>query len=127
LAISSAQFIANLELIQRVLLNRALEHGEMVECRTWKGGMSAAMIEIGRLERGYYFFDSFEGLPPVKEIDGPSAKLWQQNNNAHNCHCDLEDFKHDNVSGYKGWFSTPLRRVSPNPLPCSVSMCLTKF
>src|SRR5262245_34774787 len=40
------QFIANLELIQCVLANPALEHGAMIECGTWKGGMSAAMIEI---------------------------------------------------------------------------------
>ena len=141
------EFIANLELIQRPVLNPALKHGAMVECGTWKGGMSAAMIEIGGMERDYYFFDSFEGLPEVNEIDGQSAKLWQQDNahNCHNCRCDLEDFKqtirlawptHDRVSIYKGWFSDTFKKCEPNPLAVlrldadwydPTMECLTKF
>ena len=31
------------------------------------------MIEIAGPDRRYYFFDSFEGLPPAKEIDGTKA------------------------------------------------------
>jgi len=39
--------------------------------------MSAGMIEVGGPARQYFFFDSFEGMPPVQELDGPKAIKWQ--------------------------------------------------
>ena len=38
--------------------------------------MSAGIADMlpGRL---HYLFDSYEGLPPAKEIDGEAAKSWQ--------------------------------------------------
>src|SRR5438105_2953176 len=46
--------------------------GCIVEAGVWRGGMSAGLADIlpGRV---HYLFDSFEGLPPVQEIDGPAA------------------------------------------------------
>jgi hypothetical protein len=54
------------------------ETGCIVEAGVWRGGMSAGMSDAkpGRL---HYLFDSFDGLPPAKEIDGPAALQWQQN------------------------------------------------
>ncbi len=37
--------------------------GCVVECGVWRGGMSAAMVEILGPGRAYYLFDSFQGLP----------------------------------------------------------------
>ena len=68
-------FIENLLLTYRF---RKLD-GSVVECGVWRGGMIAAMANLLGNSRTYYLFDSFEGLPPVKDIDGPAAKIWQQN------------------------------------------------
>src|SRR5271168_2616505 len=52
--------------------------GCVVEAGVWRGGMSAGIGDMlpGRL---HYLFDSFEGLPPAKEIDGKAALSWQSN------------------------------------------------
>jgi O-methyltransferase len=71
-------FIANLEIVRTFLRRPELQGGAIVECGTWKGGMSAALMEIGGDTREYHFFDSFQGLPPAKEIDGPRAIAMQQ-------------------------------------------------
>src|SRR5258706_2993541 len=44
--------------------------GDYVECGVWRGGMSAAITEQLGQQRQVHLFDSFEGLPPAKEIDG---------------------------------------------------------
>jgi hypothetical protein len=71
------QFIENLALIGSVVDMRALHSAAVVECGTWQGGMSAALIDFCGPGRQYCFFDSFEGLPPAKEIDGEQAQAWQ--------------------------------------------------
>jgi O-methyltransferase len=53
--------------------------GAVVECGTWRGGMIAGIAELLQGDRKYYLFDSFEGLPTAKEIDGSSAIAWQAN------------------------------------------------
>jgi hypothetical protein len=89
-------YIANLAIADMALKDVALKGGAIIECGTWKGGMSAGLIEIGGLNRDYYFFDSFEGLPPAKEIDGEAALKWQDDKNADhyydNCSASLEEF-----------------------------------
>lgn len=61
--------------------------GVIVECGVWKGGASLAALlaqrhAFGRVERSVYLLDSFEGLPPVKEKDGPLAADWQRGEDA---------------------------------------------
>ena len=68
-------FTENLILVSKTLAH--LKDGVIVECGTWKGGMAAAMVEVGGPERDYHFFDSFEGLPPAGELDGKRAKAYQ--------------------------------------------------
>jgi O-methyltransferase len=56
--------------------------GVLVECGVWKGGCSLAVLlaqraQFGRVVRPLYLLDSFAGLPPVEERDGPLAKAWQ--------------------------------------------------
>src|ERR1700736_2432942 len=53
--------------------------GCVVECGVWRGGMSAGLADVLGPDREYFLFDSFEGLPPAEEIDGPAALLWQSN------------------------------------------------
>src|ERR1700744_4623980 len=91
--------------------------------------MSAGMIEVGGKDRNYFFFDSFEGLPPVKEVDGPAARQWQSETNSelyyNNCSASLEEFEAtiartgvvgDSVKIYKGWFDETFPRFTPPPI-----------
>jgi O-methyltransferase len=52
--------------------------GCVVECGVWKGGMSAGIADLLGPERQYFLFDSFQGLPPIKEVDGTRIKEWQE-------------------------------------------------
>src|SRR5262245_56209690 len=51
--------------------------GDVVECGVWKGGMIGGIAEVLGTGPKYYLFDSFEGLPLVRDIDGEAAKAWQ--------------------------------------------------
>lgn len=102
-------------------LKLAYEHrriqGCVVECGVWRGGMIAGMAEI-LPERMFYLFDSFEGLPDAREIDGPRAVAWQQNKGGETYHdnCTAEmTFAQQamSMSGarhlvVKGWFDAVL-------------------
>ena len=67
-------YAENLALIAVALQNPALDRGSIIECGTWRGGMSAGMIGIAGANRKYDFFDSFEGLPPAGEHDGQKRR-----------------------------------------------------
>lgn len=92
-------YIENLALASLVLSEeeKSLIDGAIVECGTWKGGMSAGLIEMGGPDRHYCFFDSFEGLPPAEDIDGDRAKRWQSNITSStyydNCSASLDEFE----------------------------------
>ncbi|WKV13424.1 TylF/MycF/NovP-related O-methyltransferase [Marivirga harenae] len=91
--------------------------GCIVECGVWRGGMSAGMAEVFS-NRRVYLFDSFEGLPDAKEIDGEAALKWQKNINGPNYHdnCTAEIKEAEEamlLSGaefelVKGWFKVTL-------------------
>ncbi len=87
-------FVENLAIADSVL--RHLD-GAVIECGTWRGGMSAALMELGGPDRPYRFFDSFEGLPPAEEIDGKSANAYQKDTQSpsyhDNCTASIEQFK----------------------------------
>jgi len=89
--------------------------GAIVECGTWKGGMIAGMGSLFGSNRSYYLFDSFEGLPPPKEIDGERARRWQANNSVDNCRATIEDVSEamqragiQDAKVVKGWFENTL-------------------
>lgn len=93
--------------------------GDVAECGVWRGGMIAAMAEILGSSRKYWLFDSFEGLPPAREIDGEAAIHWQNNPAGEHYHdnCRAEQqFAHEamqmsGVKSYqliKGWFNETL-------------------
>lgn len=106
-------YSVNLSLAERV----KFISGCVVECGVWRGGMTAGIASILGPDRKYFLFDSFEGLPPAKEIDGPAAIKWQQNtkssNYYDNCAAPPEfaerAMRLAGISSYelvRGWFNT---------------------
>lgn len=97
--------------------------GAIVECGTWKGGMVAGLACVCGAGRRYYLFDSFEGLPPAKEIDGERALRWQADTASpsyfDNCRATIEDAREamrragvqDPVL-VKGWFDDTLPKAT---------------
>src|SRR5437899_168115 len=74
--------------------------GVLVECGTWKGGSSFAMLLaqrycFGKVVKPVWMFDSFEGLPPPDNRDGPMALEWQPLKNTakyhYNCVISVEE------------------------------------
>ncbi len=146
---SARVYADNLALIAMFLRNQDLRAGSIVECGTWRGGMSAGMIEVAGTERQYYFFDSFEGLPPAGEQDGEQAKEFQKNTNSpayyDNCRASLEEFEQTismtrcprkNIGICKGFFASTLPDFSSPPIAVlrldadlyeSTMTCLEKF
>jgi O-methyltransferase len=53
--------------------------GAVVECGTWRGGMVAGLAVVLENERRHYILiDSFEGMPPPRDIDGEAALAWSK-------------------------------------------------
>jgi hypothetical protein len=114
-------FVGNLKLIQQF---RFVE-GCVVECGVWRGGMISAMAKVLGDKRKYYLFDSFEGLPSAKKIDGKSALEWQKNKDSplyfDNCRAEeryaREAMVLSGVRNYqivRGWFSKSLLKMRFN-------------
>jgi len=114
-------FVINLELTKRF----SDVKGDVVECGVWRGGMIAAMAELVGKERMVHLFDSFEGLPAAKEIDGKRALAWQANTASpgyyDNCRAEesfaiaaLKKAAHENYRLYKAWFHDTLSSYGGN-------------
>jgi len=114
-------FVLNLTAASETL--GLLSSGAVVECGTWRGGMSAALTELSP-EREFYFFDSFDGLPPAGELDGPVAPQWQKDGeNYNNCSASIEEFSSTislspakNIKIVKGLFQNTLPGFEPPPI-----------
>jgi O-methyltransferase len=141
-------FVENLQLAQRVLDDPKLNSGCIIECGTWKGGMAAALAEIG-VDRSCYFFDSFEGLPRPTDLDGENAKEWQANVNSpmyyNNCGAPVSYIKSAlaltgrdmaHIEIHKGFFEQSLPNFDAPPIAVlrldgdwydSTLICLKKF
>lgn len=112
--ITSEVYIDNLLLCEGI---NNLE-GCIVECGVWRGGMIAGIYEYLTKKRSCFLFDSFEGLPEVKEKDGEAAKIWQKTNDGvglDNCKAEIsfaekamELSKSKTHTIIKGWFDTTL-------------------
>jgi hypothetical protein len=141
-------FLENLVLVSNTL--SALNHrGAVIECGTWKGGMAAAMVEVGGPDLHYYFFDSFEGLPPAEDLDGDAAKAYQAATNSptyyDNCTADvsyidaalaLTGCPSSQLHIYPGFFENSLPKFDPPSIAvlrldadwyASTMICLEKF
>ena len=94
--------------------------GDLVECGVWRGGAAFLMADVlrqaGVHDRKVWLFDSFEGLPPPQEIDGPAALAYPTTNKADNCRASLEELRRSaaelQLGGHtrfvKGWFDKTL-------------------
>jgi O-methyltransferase len=107
--------------------------GDLVECGVWRGGASFLMADRLRRasvrDRKVWLFDSFEGLPPAEQIDGPRAMEYGKHTEnpwyLDNCRASLEEVQQSanelGLSSYtelvKGWFDQTLpahrSRVGP--------------
>jgi O-methyltransferase len=87
--------------IDNVLLARrgAAAGGDLVECGTWRGGLSAAMA-WALPGRHSVLFDSFEGLPDAKPIDGPDAIRYS-----------TQERGYDNCRAEEAWAAQAMARV----------------
>ncbi len=113
LQLSDLTMVSRRAFIDNVMLARCggLVEGDLVECGTWRGGMSAAMAWVipGRHS---VLFDSFEGLPDPKPIDGPSAIHWSGKvRDYDNCRAEeawavkaMERVRQPDFEIVKGWF-----------------------
>lgn len=126
--------------------------GAVIECGTWKGGMSAGLVETLGKQRDYWFFDSFEGLPPVTEEDGASALAYQETANEpghyDNCAADIGEFRKtiartgvpaEKFNVVKGFFEDSFAKIDAASIPPlavlrldadwyeSTKVCLEKF
>ena len=102
----------------------------IVECGVWRGGCSTAMLlaqraAFGRVVAPVWLLDSFEGLPPAAERDGPLARSWQSDTDSpdyhDNCTASLADvrrglerfgFGEDEVHLVEGWFADTVPDVA---------------
>ena len=101
--------------------------GAIVECGTWRGGMIAGIADILGASRQYRLFDSYEGLPPAKEIDGEAALAWQRDTSSpiyyDNCRASEEEARQamsmsaaTDFDLVKGWFSDTLPAAEVGPI-----------
>jgi hypothetical protein len=120
-------YVMNLLLVHRYVVNVP---GCIVECGVWRGGVIAGIADVLGANREYYLFDSFEGLPPAKEIDGRAANSWQADKSSpgyyNNCTASEEEARGVmNLSAavrytlVKGWFEETLLRFKP---PCPIAL-----
>jgi O-methyltransferase len=111
-------FITNLELCGRF----AAVPGDYVECGVWRAGMSGAIAEVLGPGKKVHLFDSYQGLPPAKEIDGKAALAWQKDTASpgfyDNCAADKETSikvmrmaGHSNYEIHEGWFQDTLPKA----------------
>jgi len=65
--------------IRNLTLARMVKNvpGRVVECGCWKGGMMAGIAEVLGPAHVYDLFDSFQGLPSARTIDGAGALAYQ--------------------------------------------------
>ncbi|MEO8435098.1 MAG: TylF/MycF/NovP-related O-methyltransferase [Pyrinomonadaceae bacterium] len=69
----SAEKLRSLQRLAR-LVNDAGVEGDFVECGTYRGGSAGVLSSALCSQRHLWLYDSFQGMPPVTEIDGEGAK-----------------------------------------------------
>jgi O-methyltransferase len=99
--------------------------GHIVECGTWRGGMIAGIADVLGENRGYYLYDSFEGLPAPTSADGEKAVTYQSASEDplyfDNCTASEDEAKAAmqlsvavNYRLIKGWFDDTLPSNPPD-------------
>ena len=121
--VSVHQFVDNLALARSW---RELP-GDIVECGSWRGGMSGAMAVVAPGHHSVVF-DSFEGLPDAQLIDGPVAVNWSTNVRSYdNCSADEASvhaaMSRANARDYeiiKGWFAETIPEWAAKGRPIAI-------
>ena len=120
--------------------------GCVVECGVWRGGMIAGLAATLGFDRRYFLFDSFEGLPPARKIDGEAALAYQRETSSaeyrDNCRAEMTYAMQAmrRIEGgapsyriVKGWFTPELLAIVDEPIAllridcdwyASVKLCL---
>jgi O-methyltransferase len=123
--IAEKEYLDNLALLTRWLKKYDLYDGCVVECGTWRGGVSFGMVEVLPEIQEFHCFDSFEGLPQAGPLDGEEAARLQRAGElvATNNIAPLEEFttglqlvpsgRRDKVQIHKGWFEQSLVGFRP--------------
>lgn len=125
--------LRDLEFRLNAVLDRGVA-GEIVECGVWRGGSAFLMAEVlearGESDRRVWLFDSFEGLPPPRDVDGEKAAAWAADPSNpwyfDNCRADVEDVRtgarslglEARTRIVKGWFeqTLPAHREEIGPI-----------
>ncbi len=126
-------------------INRSALPGVIVECGVWNGGSSAMMAAACRdthVQRHFWLFDSFEGLPPPTEKDNSIERThyfegWNKGSiaNVERIFRKL-GLPLDQVHFVKGWFDQTLPTSTVNQIALlhidadwydSVSLVLNMF
>ena len=87
-------------------------------------GMVAGLAQLLGDGQQYFLFDSFEGLPPAKDVDGDSARAWQADTKGEfyfdNCTAEMSFAREAmrlsgarDVTIVKGWFKDTLPKFTP--------------
>lgn len=120
-------YVGNLRLAQQI----ADIPGAVIECGVWRGGMAAGIAKTMGPGRHYVLFDSFEGLPPAKEVDGPAAIAWQRDTTSpeyfDNCKADLGAARSAMLAAgisqpdlRKGWFEDTVPQFAATGTPIAL-------
>jgi O-methyltransferase len=123
---SATNFWRNLLIVDQ----RRHVKGCIVECGVWRGGMIAGIAEVLGPDREYFLFDSFDGLPPAKAMDGKKAIAWQKDSQSptyyDNCRAPMEYAERAMMLSsapknkiVKGWFCDTLPTFVP---PCPIAV-----
>lgn len=123
--IPEAAFVDNLTLAEGHLRQHALHNGCVIECGTWRGGMSFGLVEALPQIQEFHCFDSFQGLPKVGPLDGETARRLQEEGRfvAVNNYTSVEEFqsglrllepsRQACVHVHPGWFTDTLPGFAP--------------
>lgn len=113
--IPKRSYIHNLMLVHRFADKLPMSELAVVECGSWRGGMSFGMVEMVPECQNFHIFDSFEGVPRPTDRDGQRAinlfdeKLLLYKRNIapfDDMVSSLEKFGiTDKVTLHRGWFS----------------------
>ncbi len=118
--ITRDSYCANIELVMTHAARLPMKDLAIVECGTWRGGMTFGMLDVVPECRHAHMFDSFEGLPVPTDRDGRQVKelfdeeLFHAKRNIagyEDVRASATDFGHsDRITFHKGWFDAT---VSP--------------
>jgi O-methyltransferase len=123
--LTEEEYIDNLALLTGWLKRHDLYDGCVVECGTWRGGVSFGMVEALPKIQEFHCFDSFKGLPRAGSLDGELAQRLQSAGElvAVNNIADVDEFmrgmsllNNENqakIRIHEGWFANTLKEFQP--------------